>query len=418
MAAEVLVKQGRTRRCELSSQGPVSVLTVESGWAVRAGGGSGSVFCTGTGDPPQDLTPPEPGGVPLRLPEPQSGVEWELGPEVDAALLVEGEASGLVEGIDRELTREFTRARLLRVVLDDGMSDTLLTSSTGITAAYRSRLATLHLEAAVGADPASRTVLQLTEREARAFQPRTIARRLADLLAVKQGGESPQRERGEMVLGPAVGARLLAALGPLWLGSEAAERAAVLSDRQDRLGSASLTVIDNGRHPGGALAAPVDGEGFPTRRLVVVEGGRYLQPIVDWRDAESPGRRAVGCVRRPGWRDRPRPGFSHLFVAPDPQVAASDLVGAVARGFYLLDLVGGPQVDFAGDRFAVPVCGFVVDQGKARTSVARAWLCGGIGALLRGVRAVARDLAFTPAGGGMVGSPSLLVSGLELRRDL
>jgi hypothetical protein len=41
-------------------------------------------------------------------------------------------------------------------------------------------------------------------------------------------------------------------------------------------------------------------------------------------------------------------------------------------------------------------------------------LAGGIGALLRGVGAVARDLRFFPLG-GMIGAPTLLLTGLEIR---
>ena len=416
-AAEVLVKRGRTRRSELGVQGPVSVLTVESGWAVRAGGASGSFFCCGTGNPPLTFGWPSGTGAGLRLPEPGQITRWTPDPSIEAPLFVEGEAKGLVDGISRELGRQLIGARLLRAVLDDGSSETYLTSSRGIDVGYRSRLATLHLEAVLGTDPATRTVVELAQREAGAFQPRAVAGQLADGLSVRSGDPGPQRERGEMVLGPTVGARLLLALAPLWLGSDAAPRAAALTDRHDRLGSERLTIVDNGRLAGGALEAPVDGEGMPTRRSAIIEQGRFLQPLVDWRQTEHSSWRAVGCMRRASWRDTPQLGLSHFYIEPDEQVAATDLIAAVARGFYLLDTLGRVRIDFDADRFAVPVCGFSLVQGQARETIARSWLCGGVGALLRGIRGVARDLAFTPEG-AMVGAPSLLVRGLELRREL
>jgi hypothetical protein len=46
--------------------------------------------------------------------------------------------------------------------------------------------------------------------------------------------------------------------------------------------------------------------------------------------------------------------------------------------------------------------------------VAGAWLCGGIGTFLRGIAGVARDLTFQPLD-GMIGAPTVLVAGLELR---
>jgi predicted Zn-dependent protease len=415
---EVLVKRGRSRRSELGAQGAVSAFTMEAGWAVRAGGSRGSFFACGTGETLLDGERPAVGGAPLTLPDKQHVPFWNPGPALEAPLAVEAEAYGVLEGIERELVRQVPEARLLRAVLDDGSSETRLVSSRGVDSAFRSRLAMLHLEAARGSNAATRSRLEIAVADVRALPPRALARRLADSLTVRAGGTGPVRERGEMVLAPAVGARLLSALSPLWIGTEAAALAARLADRQDRLASALVRIVDDPRLVGGGLAAPVDGEGVPTRRVVLVDGGRFARALVDWRRSPSQGRVPAGFMRRPSWRDRPRLGASHLYLEPDPSRAASELVGAVSRGFYLLDCLGPVRVDLEGDRLAVAVCGFELAQGRATETVGRAWLCGGVSSLLHGIRAVARDLTFLPLGGAMFGAPSLLVGGLELRRDL
>jgi predicted Zn-dependent protease len=92
------------------------------------------------------------------------------------------------------------------------------------------------------------------------------------------------------------------------------------------------------------------------------------------------------------------------------------LLSAVARGYYLLDLTGRVRLDLESERFWAPVCGFAVVGGRASNPVAGAWLCGSVGGFLRNVTGVGRDLLFQPLD-GMIGSPSLLVTGLELRRD-
>lgn len=415
--AEVLVKEGRSRRSELGVQGLVSVATEERGWAVRVARGRGSFFACGTGRPALEAEWPAPTGPPLRLPEAHPVPSWEPGPAIEAALMVEGEARGLLEGIERQLAGQLAGARLLRAVLDDGSSETHLISSRGIDVGFRSRLAMLHLEAVQGGNTASRVRLEVAATEARALQPGALARRLADCLTARGGEPGPARDRGEMVLAPAVAASLVSALRPLWLGPEAAARAAGRTDRDGRLAARALSVVDDPRFAGGGLAAPVDGEGVPTRRMPIVERGRYVGPLRDWRGAADAGRKPAGCVRRPGWRDLPRPGFSHLFIVPDEGVAPAELVSSVSRGFYLLDVLGPARVDLDADRFALPVSGFALARGRATATVGRAWLRGGVGALLRGVRAVGRDLTFLPLD-GMIGSPSLLLGGLELRREL
>ena len=65
----------------------------------------------------------------------------------------------------------------------------------------------------------------------------------------------------------------------------------------------------------------------------------------------------------------------------------------------------------------MPVCGFAVQSGRASAPVAGAWLSGGIGAFLKGIAGVGRDLTFHPLD-GMIGAPTVLVTGLELSKGL
>jgi len=192
-----------------------------------------------------------------------------------------------------------------------------------------------------------------------------------------------------------------------------------LRDRRGRIGSERLTLIDNGRLPGGAggvLEAPVDGEGVPTREIVLIEEGVFRQPLLTWWQAEShPGMGAAsGCTARPGWRDLPVAGPTHLYLKPDPRIPVAALLGSMSQGYYLIDATGGGRFDLGAGTFALPVCGFAVEAGRASAPVARAWLCGGIGDFLQGIAGVGRDLTFQPLA-GMIGAPTLLVSGLELR---
>ncbi len=207
---------------------------------------------------------------------------------------------------------------------------------------------------------------------------------------------------------------ILEGLAPLLVGPQATGNARRLRDRRGRIGSSRLTVIDDGRLPAGLLTAPADGEGSPTREVVLVEEGVFRQPLLAWWQARGLRARASGCVARPSWRALPRPGPTHLYVRPDSTLAAAAVRESTRRGYWLVETLGPGRFDFDGDRLAVPVCGFALRRGRAEAPFTGSWLCGGIGALLQGVRAAAQDLAFVPLG-GLYGSPSLLVAGLELR---
>ncbi len=415
-AAEVYVKQGRSRRL---SRGPAtgSVSThEEKGWAVRATTPRASLLATGSGELPTGGPWPEPDGLPLRLPG--AGAAGRAGPwsepaELDLPLVGESEGMRLLDSIADELAGELPGGRLLAAVLEDGASTSRLASSRGVAAAWRSRVALLHAEAAVGGTVAA---VDLGEREARRFAPGAVARRLADRLAVAAAGPPPGftgRDRGDLVLAPPLVARLLAALRPFLVGPAAQALATALRDRRGRLGSEAVTLIDDGRLPGGLLEAPVDGEGLPTREVVLVEEGAFRQPLLAWHEARGAEGRPSGCSRRASWRDPPAPGPTHLYLAPR-RTAAADLVADLARGFYLLEATGPPRVDPAAATFTVPVCGFAVQAGRATAPLSGVHLAGGVGALLQGIVAVARDLAWFPLD-GMIGAPTARVQGLELR---
>jgi hypothetical protein len=110
---------------------------------------------------------------------------------------------------------------------------------------------------------------------------------------------------------------------------------------------------------------------------------------------------------KPDWRSR-------LALLHLEAVSVGSLLGAVARGYYFLDVLGSGRFDFEEDRFTLPVAGFSVQQGRALAPVAGVELTGAISTLLRNLQAVGRDLQFAPLG-GMIGAPTVLVTGLEVR---
>lgn len=408
-SCEVYLKAGRSRRAAIGAQGRLASLHRERGWAVRASGARSSLFCSGTGEFPVAGSWPEPDGFPIKLPGPRPVADWRDPPEYGMPLCVEHEALELLEACERELRRELPEARLLQAALEDGESDSTIVNNKGVEAAWRQRTATLFLEAALGEDE----VLEYVGgTSARAFNPRALARRIVDRLLIRRDGSIGDRDRGQVLLAPPVAVRILGALLPLLVGEGGPGSGAFLG--RVELGPKCLDIIDDGRLAGGLFAAPVDGEGVPTGRTILVEKGtlRTRLGAGSARAADDSIGRA-GCVRRPSYRDVPFLGPSHLFIRPEPNNSPASLLASVARGHYFLESQGAGRFDLEEDRFEIEVGGFRVRAGRPTATISGATLSGTVSRLLSGLEAVARDVTFFPHG-GLLGAPSLLISGLDV----
>lgn len=406
--AEVYEKRGRSRCFEIGPEGDSVAQSVEAGWAARGGDGQRSWFAAGSGEPPTALSTPTATGPGIWLP-PRSERAPAAAPRgLDAPLATEAEGRALLAGVARELAREVPDAGTPRLRLDDGSSESALVSSRGVEATVRGRSAALRVEVSRGA---MRVSAEFSARSAAELKPLALARRLADRLLALDGG-LPKGSFGLLLLAPPVAARLLEALAPRFVGAGAERQLGGLLDRDRRLGARLLTILDDGSLADGVTAAPFDGEGVPTGATTLVEHGRFVTPLLAGWESDSP-RRLAGCTRRDGWRDVPRRAPTQLYVAPDPAHSVAELVAEVSRGAYLIATEGGVTLGAGGDEFSLAVSGFALEAGRAAGGLGRCRLSGSFRELLRGVRAVGRDLAFVP-GDGLYGAPTLAVAGLAL----
>ncbi|MEZ5332937.1 MAG: metallopeptidase TldD-related protein [Thermoanaerobaculia bacterium] len=412
--AEALTKTGRSQSVALGGEAEGARAARERGWAVRVGTGGRALFVAGSGEPPESGEGwPEPVEGALRLPPPRAVPSWRPPADLDAPLLGEAEGFDLLRSVASRLARQLPGAGVVTASIEDGASESRVVNSRGVEAAFRSRGATTWLEGVreVG-DRRTTAVVEDWAPAARTLLPERLAARLADRLVVEGGPDFEGRERWDVVLAPAAAARLLSGLLPLFVGIDAPELWKEYRDRTGRIGSAAVRVVDDGRAPFG-LPVPVDAEGMPTRRIVLVDAGAPRQPLLAWEQADPPATVASGCTRRPGWRDRPERGPTHLFLEGDGQLAPSALLAGVRRGAYLLEAFAGGSIDVQANRFSLPVAGFALRNGGVAGAFRRARLQGSIGAFLHGVEAAARDVRLF-ALDGLIGAPTLRVTGLEL----
>lgn len=419
-AAEIYAKRAETRVWHyVPATGFHEGRRSVRGLAVRLFRGGGMRFLAAPdGDPLWDspLAPPpgvRPGQGPIfHVPDPP---RRPLPPSPPAELDPEGsDRRPFLRGLEREMVRLSSGAvRLLSAELEEGAHTARLVSSRGVDAP--SAGTGFHLVLRVtGEHDGRRLSAVVIEGGRRIPPPIAIATRAVDRILYPLRGRDLPEKKGELLVDPAVGTALLAGIADAFVAGHHPggwPEGALLKD--GRLGSERLTIVDDGRLGDGPNPQPVDGEGFPQRRRVVLREGMPGEVLTCATTAGRMSLSPSGNAVRGSYREPPAAGITQCYIEPNPELPPSELLGAVKSGYYLLATAGRGEFDLAADRFSMPVSGVYLQKGRARYPIRPALLAGRISELLRSVRAVGDDLAFFPRE-GWFGAPTLLLAGLRL----
>ena len=225
-----------------------------------------------------------------------------------------------------------------------------------------------------------------------------LARRLTDRATLPLSDRGTPFPRGEWLLDPSVGAALLAALGPLFVAQGPPPWVS-----RSRFASERITLVDDA-----TTDAAFDGEGVATRRIVLVQEGRWRARLHDLASAGSAGARSTGHGVRSSYRRPPAPGPRRLFFETSTAAPPLELLASVKRGLFAAAPTAPVHIDFEADRFAVEFTGVAVVGGRAQGAIAGARATGRLSELLHRVAAIATDRSFFPLP-YPVGSPTLLI---------
>jgi TldD protein len=204
----------------------------------------------------------------------------------------------------------------------------------------------------------------------------------------------------EVVLGPSAGGMFVhEACGHGLEGDLIARRASVFCDTfGDRIASDMLTVVDDPSRPGGFGSYSVDDEGQRAAPVVLIDRGIQVGALTDSVSARQlDGLRAVSANgRRENYAHAPLCRMSNTYLDRGSG-RAEDIVGDVAQGVYVARLSGGDVDTATGDFTFAASEAYRIDAGRLAEPLRGVTLIGNSFEALRGVVAIADDLAFTEA---------------------
>jgi PmbA protein len=325
--------------------------------------------------------------------------DWSTARKVDLALAVETAARAR-EGVTQVET----------VVYSDAEGRVAIANSRDFSAAYESSQAWSYASAFAGEGADLMTGLGVgLGRDPGALDPEAIGDEAAERALSLVGARAPETRRCPVVLDTFVAASFAGFIGGM-LSAEAVQRGRSLfaGKEGEEVADASFALVDDGTDSQGPSSAPFDGEGSPTRRTPLIEGGRVRSFLFDARTARKAARGTTGNASRGSYRSAPSVGSTNLILEPGAQ-SFEDLVRQAGDGLYVTDVAGlHSGVNPVSGTFSVGASGRLIEDGELGRPVRELTIASDLVTMLRAVDGVGRASRWVPFGGSVKAVPLLV----------
>ena len=208
---------------------------------------------------------------------------------------------------------------------------------------------------------------------------------------------------------------LIEAFAGVFSAEEAQKGKSRLAGREgSAVGSAVLTIVDDPLRPGGYASAPFDDEGVAAFTKNVMDNGKLVTLLHNLKTAAKAGARSTGNAAKAGLAGAVHVSHSNLYVKPG-ELSFDGMLRKLGNGLLITELEGlhAGVNPISGD-FSLSARGFQVENGAKTAPVEQIVLSGNFYDMLHHVDSVGDDLKFGLPGGGCVGSPTLLIKGLNV----
>ena len=208
-----------------------------------------------------------------------------------------------------------------------------------------------------------------------------------------------------VVFDPRVGASLIGHLASAITGAAIARRTSfLLGKEEERIFAPGVVIRDDPHRVRGLRSKPFDGEGLPTRARDIVADGRVTGWITESASARQLGLQPTGHATRGAGG---APGASLTNVHMEAGTVSRDaLIGDIARGLYVTELIGQGVNPVTGD-YSRGASGFIIENGKFGPAVAEITIAGNLLDMFRQLTP-ASDLEFRRT----INVPTLRIDGM------
>jgi PmbA protein len=294
-------------------------------------------------------------------------------------------------------------------------SNTIIANSNGVEASYKTTSCSAHimaiaeegLESQMGWDfQASRFLNGVNFEEV----GKIAAKRAYMLLGAKKISSI----KGLVILDNSVASEFLGILSSA-LSAEAVQKKKSMFAGKigEMVINSKLRIIDNGILDGVIGSKPVDDEGVPSSKKILIENGMLQGFMHNTYTAAKDNIASTGNAVRGGFTGIPTVGTTNFYLESASSDYISNFDGLMKNAdkcLYVIETMGMHTANPITGDFSVGAAGLWIENGEIQFPVKEAVIGGNILNLFKNIAMVGDDLRFY----GNIGSPSLLIEAVDI----
>jgi len=243
--------------------------------------------------------------------------------------------------------------------------------------------------------------------------PESVGKEAARRTVRRLGARRVPTQQVPIVFAPEVARSLIGSVFEAASGDSIWRSASFLAGKfGESIAASNITIIDDNlmmlpTGTGGFGTSPFDGEGLPSLRTVVVEGGVLRTYLLNTYTARKLGMRSTHNASR-GLAGAPGIGCGNLYLEAGT-LTPEQILADIPAGLYVTGLMGFGTNVVTGD-YSRGATGLWIENGQLTHAVEEVTVAGNLGDILRNVAAIGNDLVFR----GSVACPTLRIDGMTI----
>jgi PmbA protein len=291
----------------------------------------------------------------------------------------------------------------------DFVGDVVLVNSKGFSGSYKSSYAGGFLVAMAFDEKERASAWGMgMATSIRDLDPEKMGKEAGETAARLLGGRPVPTQKATVVYSPFAASGLLGAMARALTAEAMQKNKSFLNGKigQD-VASDMVTLLDNGRMPGGMATRPFDDEGVPTGATRIIDEGVLQGVLYDTYTAHKEGKLSTGNATRQSHRQPPSLSPSNFYLQPG-NLSPQELIAGVDRGLYVVNTMNTHSINPVSGDYSVSAQGFWIENGELSYPVNEVTIAIPLVRLLKNITAVANDLLFLPFMEA-IGSPTFRV---------